>query len=61
MGLVRASRAGPALRYQRFANEQILRALLGALRLALGGGGVKGQRKLVCRVSLYFLLLFFLQ
>ncbi len=37
--LVRAAHAGPALRGQRFANEQILRGpALAALRLALSKG-----------------------
>ncbi len=46
---MRASRAGPVLRGQRFANEQILRGPA----LAALSGPVKGQCRLVCRDSCY--------
>ncbi len=50
---MRAGRAGPALRGQRFANEQILRdpargSPLGALGLALSGPE-KSHHRPVCR------------
>ncbi len=44
---MRAARAGPVLRGQHFANEQILRGPV----LAALSGPVKGQCRLVCRVS----------
>ncbi len=43
---MRAARAGPVLRAQRFANEQILRGPT----LAALSGPVKGQCRLVCSV-----------
>ncbi len=43
---MRAARAGPVLRGQRFADEQILRGPA----LAALSGPVKGQCRLVCRV-----------
>ncbi len=42
---MRAARAGPMLRGQRFANEQIIRDPA----LAALSGPVKGQCRLVCR------------
>ncbi len=44
---MRAARAGPVLRGQCFANEQILRGPA----LAALSGPVKGQYRLVCRVE----------
>ncbi len=46
---MRAARAGPVLRGQRLANEQILRGPA----LAAITGPVKGQCRLVCRVALF--------
>ncbi len=49
---MRAARAGPVLRGQRFANEQILRGpALVAHWGPLDCGPVKGQCRLVCRDS----------